>query len=238
MPAFTIETSYRLPVYRHQTYDAANVEEACRLAIDDDDWTHEQRDHESSGETYVTGIWPDADAYSVDALAIPSEFAEMNQRKTDHFEILLGLLKVMVQNSSFDGEDRSYWLPRTRAAIARAEAILAAARDPDASDGPAEFVIARVINRYGECDYLCGWDIEWGTCASLSLARALRFPDHAAADAACERARRCPNLHRWPIHRVPRDPCPNLIAPPLQAFLPSPRPGFNTGLLHSGDHHD
>jgi hypothetical protein len=190
MPAFTIESSYRLPVYRHQIYDAANVEQACRLAIDDDDGSHEQRDYESSGETYVTGIWPGADAYSVEVLAVPSEFSETNQCKADHFEILLGLLKVMAQDGSLDEEERSYWLPRTRAAIARAEAILAAARDPAASDGPAVFVIARVINRYGECDYLCGWDIAWGTCASLSLARALRFPDQAAADAACERARR------------------------------------------------
>lgn len=190
MPAFTIETSYRLPVYRHQIHDAATVEQACRLAIDDDDWSREQRDYESSGETYVTGIWPGADAYSAQVLAVPSEFAEINQRKADHFEILLGLLKVMAQDTSFDGEERSYWLTRMRAAITGAEAILAAVRDPDVREGPAEFVIARVINCYGECDYLCGWDTEWGTCASLSLARALRFPDQAAADAACERARR------------------------------------------------
>jgi hypothetical protein len=80
----------------------------------------------------------------------------MNQRKADHFEILLDLLKMMAQDGSLDEEQRSYWLPRSRAAIARAEAILAAARDPDAGDGPTEFVIARVINSYGECDYLCG----------------------------------------------------------------------------------
>jgi hypothetical protein len=189
MPAFTIETSYHLPVYRHQTYDAATLEQACRLAIDDDDWSLAQRDYESSGETYVTGIWLGAGAYSAEVLAVPSEFGEMNQRKADRFEILLGLLRVMAQDGSLDDEEHSPWLPRTRAAIAKAEAILAAARDPDASDGSSEFVIARVINRYGEHDYLCGWDTEWGTCASLLLARALRFPDQAAADAACERAR-------------------------------------------------
>jgi len=37
MPRFTVETSYRLPVYRQQTYEAATIEQACRLAIEDDD---------------------------------------------------------------------------------------------------------------------------------------------------------------------------------------------------------
>jgi hypothetical protein len=39
MPVFTIETTYRLPVYRQQTYEAATMEEACRRAIDDDGLT-------------------------------------------------------------------------------------------------------------------------------------------------------------------------------------------------------
>ncbi len=34
MPRFTIETTYRLPVYRHRTYEAETVEQACRLAIE------------------------------------------------------------------------------------------------------------------------------------------------------------------------------------------------------------
>src|ERR1700736_2498415 len=41
MPVFTIETTYRLPVYRHQIYEAATMEEACRFAVDDDDWSTE-----------------------------------------------------------------------------------------------------------------------------------------------------------------------------------------------------
>ena len=36
MPVFTIGTTYRLPVHRHQTHEAATMEEACRLAVDDD----------------------------------------------------------------------------------------------------------------------------------------------------------------------------------------------------------
>ena len=58
MPRFTIETTYRLPVYWQRTYEAKTLEEACRLAIDDDDWSEQKEDYESSGETCVTGAWP------------------------------------------------------------------------------------------------------------------------------------------------------------------------------------
>ena len=37
MPDYTIETTYHLPAYRHRTYSAATVAEACRLAIEDGD---------------------------------------------------------------------------------------------------------------------------------------------------------------------------------------------------------
>jgi Domain of unknown function (DUF4326) len=77
MPVFTIETTYRLPVCRHQTYEAATTEEACRLAVDDDDWSDEKRDYESAGEPYVTGIWSGENAaYSGAAQPIPSHYVE------------------------------------------------------------------------------------------------------------------------------------------------------------------
>ena len=41
MPKFTVEATYRMPYYRQRTYDAATSEEACRLAIEDDDWESE-----------------------------------------------------------------------------------------------------------------------------------------------------------------------------------------------------
>jgi hypothetical protein len=47
--------------------------------------------------------------------------------------------------------------------------------------GRTGWVVARVINRFGEMDYLCGWDETWGTVASLSLTRALRFATEAEA---------------------------------------------------------
>ena len=61
-PAFTIETTYHLPAFRHQTYEAEMLAQAWRLAIEDDDWSREQRDYESVGETYLSGIGPSVDA--------------------------------------------------------------------------------------------------------------------------------------------------------------------------------
>jgi hypothetical protein len=109
MPRFTIETTYRLPVYRQRTYDAETLEGACRLAIDDDDWSEQKEDYESSGETYVTDAWPGEDtAYRVAALPLPSQFAETLQRKADHFETLLGILKVLAHAQEAGSSDRHF----------------------------------------------------------------------------------------------------------------------------------
>jgi hypothetical protein len=131
MPRFTIETTYRLPVYRQRTYEAETLEAACRLAANDDDWSEQKEDYESSGETYVTGAWPGEDtAYRVGALTVPSRFGEMLQRKADHFEILLGILKLLAH-----APDASFRRQRADAAIAKADAILAGAPDPEIEGG-------------------------------------------------------------------------------------------------------
>src|SRR5262245_43419897 len=121
MPVFTIETTYRLPVYRHRTYTADTLEEACRLAVADDDWWEQKHDYDSSGQIYVSGTWegPDA-AYEGEPLPVPSPFDEALQRKADHFETLLGLLKKCAPAGDAAVE----------AAIATAEAILGRAGDP------------------------------------------------------------------------------------------------------------
>jgi hypothetical protein len=132
MPVFTIETTYRLPVYRHQTCQAATMDEACRLAVDGDDWSDEKRDYESAGEIYVTGIWSGENAaYSGATQAIPSQYMEMPQRIASHFEVLLGLVKVLASQSDTERLDRAFWLERAQPAIVKAEAILASSRDPD-----------------------------------------------------------------------------------------------------------
>ena len=131
MPLWTIETTYRLPVYRHKTYEANTLAQACRLAIEDDDWSQEKRDYESGGETYVTGIWSGSDAaYSGDSHAIPSHYTEAHQRLAQHFEVLLGLVKVLA-NPNEGSPDQNFWRERAQPAIAKAEAILAGAPDPD-----------------------------------------------------------------------------------------------------------
>ncbi|WP_371418395.1 hypothetical protein [Methylocapsa sp. S129] len=190
MPVFTIETTYRLPLFRHRTYAADTVEQACRLAVEDDDWDDQRRDYEATGDAYVSGAWRGETAYSGRAEAVPSRFEETGQRKVDLFETLLGLLKIFAHERPLDEVDRKFWAPRARDAIAKAEAILIGANNPDeeSSEASISYVVARIINHHGEMDYLCGWDVKWGTCAS-SLQQAMRFPTLADAEAACARAR-------------------------------------------------
>jgi len=132
MPTYTVEATYRVPVYRQRTYEAATPDEACRRAIEDDDWSNDKLDYEAAGETYVTGIWlgPDA-AYSGDTVPVPSHFDETIQRKAAHFEALFSLLKIVVADQVAQRRADAYWLARANAAVAKAEAILAGARDPD-----------------------------------------------------------------------------------------------------------
>jgi hypothetical protein len=121
MSVFTIETTYRLPIYRHRTYVTDTLEEACRAAIQDDDWRFERRDYDNSGEVYVSGAWLGPDmAYHGQALQVPSHFDEAIQRKAEHFAVLLGLLKECGPAGDAAIED----------AIAKAEAILVGAGDP------------------------------------------------------------------------------------------------------------
>ena len=52
MPDCTIETSYRLPAYRHRTYQADTVALACRQAIEDDDWYADEGERFLRAEVY------------------------------------------------------------------------------------------------------------------------------------------------------------------------------------------
>jgi hypothetical protein len=135
MPMFTIETTYRLPIYRHRTYSAETPEAACRLAIEDEDWDEGKKDYECGGETYVTGIWSGAEAaYRGDAITVPPHFDETVQRKADHFELLLGLLKIVVADAQASRPTAPAWLAKASWAIALAEAILDGARGPTSED--------------------------------------------------------------------------------------------------------
>ncbi|WP_027579326.1 hypothetical protein [Bradyrhizobium sp. Ai1a-2] len=131
MPLFTIETTYHLPIHRQRNYEAETLDQACDLAIVDEDWDDNKSDVEASGETYVTGIWEGRDAaYIGRALPIPSRFGEQVQRKADHFELLLGLLKILAHVPEGGSADVELWRRRADTAIAKAEAILAGENDP------------------------------------------------------------------------------------------------------------
>lgn len=53
------------------------------------------------------------------------------QRQAAHFEVLLGLLKMLFSDVSADRQTPPEWLAKTALAIARGEAILDGARGPD-----------------------------------------------------------------------------------------------------------
>lgn len=132
MPDYTIETSYRLPAYRHRTYQADTAALACRQAIEDDDWSGDKLSYEDAGETYVSGIWSGVDAaYSGQAIPVPSHFSETNERKVRHFEILLGLLKLLLADVQAGRAASDDWIERAISAVARGAAMLVGARDPD-----------------------------------------------------------------------------------------------------------
>ncbi|MGO7335722.1 hypothetical protein [Rhizobium leguminosarum] len=132
MPDFTIETTYHLPVFRRRTYEAGTLDEACRAAIEDDSWDIAEKDFDSSGAIHITGIWDGAHAaYAGPPIQIPQQFDEPVQRRARHFEILLGLLKILFDDIRAARPPSLDWLARSAWAIARGEAILAGDPDPE-----------------------------------------------------------------------------------------------------------
>jgi len=132
MPTYTVETTYRLPAYRHRSYEAESPAQACRLAIEDENWTGEKLDYETAGENYVTGIWQGADtAYEGPSIPVPPHFEEGVQHRATYFEVLLGVLKILTANALAARATSPDWLAKASWAIEKAEAILADARSPD-----------------------------------------------------------------------------------------------------------
>lgn len=132
MSEFTIETTYHLPVYRQRTYTADTPDAACRLAIEDKDWSEQKEDCQSCGETFVTGIWQGADAaYRGPTVQVAPHFEETVQRQARHFEVLLGLLKILLADCEAGRTTAPEWTGKATWAVQRAEAILDDARGPD-----------------------------------------------------------------------------------------------------------
>lgn len=124
MPAYIIETTNHLPVYRQRSYEAETLDDACRLAIEDEDWEDERSDVDTSGETYVTGIWQGLErAYEGTALPVPEAFQEMIQRKAELFNQLLALVREPARPMGVSREEFARWLPRVLAVVEKADAI-------------------------------------------------------------------------------------------------------------------
>jgi hypothetical protein len=80
MPKFTIETQYMLPVFRHQTIEADTLEEACQIAVEDDDWEHAEESYDGSGDVHVSGAWEGDRAYGDNPVTIPDEFLSETEK--------------------------------------------------------------------------------------------------------------------------------------------------------------
>jgi hypothetical protein len=108
------------------------LDAACRTAIDDDSWDIAEKDFDSSGPVHITGIWDGTHAaYAGPPLQIPQQFDEPVQRRARHFEILLGLLKMLLDDIRATRPPSPEWLARSAWAVARGEAILAGDPDPE-----------------------------------------------------------------------------------------------------------
>lgn len=124
MPVYVIETTYHLPVYRQRRYDAETLDDACHLAIEDEGWDDGRSDVDTSGETFVTGIWQDAKrAYQGTALPIPASFDETVQRKAELFAELLALVREPARPMGLSREEFARWLPKALAIVEKADAI-------------------------------------------------------------------------------------------------------------------
>ena len=142
MPAFTVETTYRLPTYRQTSYVAPDPGTPCIAALHDDDWDSSRVDYDSPGPTYVSGLWPGCDtAYQAAAIPIPPEFGEGAERRAEHFPELIETLETLIgqvealyaSDASQDGIEcyaRHEILERARATHAKALAIMANTPDP------------------------------------------------------------------------------------------------------------
>ena len=131
MAEFTIEASYRQALFRQRTYQAETLERACQLAFADTDWSGRARDADGVGETYISGAWRGAQAApAASSIPVPSQFTDGRDRKADHFETLLGVLKVLLMEETLTPAKQAFWRRRAERAVAKAEVILAGGPDP------------------------------------------------------------------------------------------------------------
>lgn len=93
MHVFIIETAFRRHVYRQRLYAASTLDQACQLAINDNDRRFERR-HNDLGQIYVSAAWAGPHmGYLGRALWVPPQFDDVVNRKAYALDELLTLLK-------------------------------------------------------------------------------------------------------------------------------------------------
>lgn len=79
MAPWTVTIEYLLPVWQHVVVRAQNIEAACAIAIQTDEWGDATEDYESARPTFVgrvvRGAFPD-DSYDRCSLTIPAKYRE------------------------------------------------------------------------------------------------------------------------------------------------------------------
>jgi hypothetical protein len=81
-------------------------------------------------------MWEGSDAaYRGEAIPVPSQFGKTERRKAKHFDDMLDALSDVLAAHDHPGRDMPWGTARN--AIAKARAIIAGQRDPDASEQTA-----------------------------------------------------------------------------------------------------
>ena len=136
MPIFTIETAHDVPVYRLRSYEADTVDKACRLAVEDEDWSIRKISHDTPAKPSSAASGRNRRSPLGAQPAGSLQYGDTMRRKARHFEVLLGLLKIFTAADPAAPE-LALWRRRAVSAIAGVEAIMAAARDPKGSERDA-----------------------------------------------------------------------------------------------------
>ena len=131
MPQFTVETTYRLPVYRRRTYETVTIEEACSLAVAAEGWSDGKEDVDTAGDTFVSAVWSGPTPVYGEELPVPGHFDEQLRRKVFLFDTLLSRL-IVLRNTPGSAELLSADVrARTDAVIAKGLAVARGLPDPE-----------------------------------------------------------------------------------------------------------
>ncbi|MBB3999874.1 hypothetical protein [Aureimonas pseudogalii] len=122
MQTDTIETIYRLPVFRHQVINAESLADACAEAVAEENWDGARKASDSSGDVFVSGIWKGTvEPYGARPMTVPPAFEEEIQQEVALDSRLTSILKEPARPMGLLQVEVERWLPRALALIAEAE---------------------------------------------------------------------------------------------------------------------